>query len=134
MPSTLLSFLGWLRDALPYSQSDPYSPTDFIAPNLTRVRFICKTSLSDGGDEGAELVVSIIKQYNRLGFGKPGISELARFQCLEQHLLRMLRLPFDFSRFAGKTLVIPRYPASTPHQAVQRAIDFVRPHFGLTDT
>ena len=129
MLSTFFGFFIWLRDALAASPGDLSPPTDFITPDFTRVTFICNASLPDCCDEGRELVNSIIIQYNHLGFGKRGIRELANFGSIEQYLLRMLRNPFDFYRVSGKTLVIPMSPASTPFQAVQKAVDFVCPGF-----
>jgi hypothetical protein len=131
MLSTFLSFLGWLHGALIASQSNTDTPSDFIFPDLTRIEFRYNTSVED---EGRELVKSIVLQYIRLGSGKHGIGELANLHNPEQHFLRMLRLPVDLSRFAGKTLVMPLSPWSTPIQAIQKAIDFVHTHFHLTDT
>jgi hypothetical protein len=131
MLSTFLSFLGWLHGALITSQSHAHSPSDFTFPDLTRIKFICNTSVED---EGRELVKSIVLQYIRLGSGKHRIGELARLQDPEKHFFRMLRLPIDLSRFAGKKLVMPMSPWSTPIQAIQKAIDFVHTHFHLTDT
>ena len=131
MLSTFLSFLRWLHGALIASQLDTDIPSVFILPDLTRIEFIYNTSVED---EGRELVKSIVLQYIRPGSGKHGIGELARSQYPEHHFLRMLRLRVDLSRFAGKTLVIPMSPWSTPIQAIQNAIDFVHTHFHLTDT
>lgn len=128
MTSTFLGFFNWLHHALLPSHLDPSPPTDFITPDFAGVTFVYNASLPDYRDEGG-LVNSIVKQYNHLGFGKRGISELAKFRSPEQHLLRMLRRPFDFYRLGDKILVIPMSPASTPFQAVQKAIDFVRTHF-----
>jgi hypothetical protein len=129
MTSTFLGFFNWLRHALLPSHLDPSPPTDFFILDFTRITFDYKASLPDSCDEGRELVNSIVKQYNHLGFGRRGMNELAMFQSSEQHLFRMLRKPFDFYRLSDKVLVIPMSPASTPFQAVQKAIDFVRTHF-----
>src|SRR5437016_2902702 len=105
MRPTVLGLLTWLHYALLPFRSEPSPPTEFIAPDFTCVTLIYNASLPESPDEGRELVDSVIKQYIQLGFGKPGINDLAYLRTYEEHLLRMLRKPFDFQRFNGQNLV-----------------------------
>ena len=130
MRSTFLSFLRLLHSALS-PQSEPSSPADFIIPDF-HINIAYDTSLED---EGKKLVASIVSQYIRIGFGQNSKGELAKLQNREQHFLLQLRLPHDFSRIAGQTIVLTMSPWCTPLEAVQKAIDFVSTDFiSLTHT
>jgi hypothetical protein len=126
MTDTFFVFFQWLHDVLSLFQSELSPPTRFITPDSGNVTLKYHASnILEGGDDGRELVYSIVRQYTQEGDERTRQKELANFQNAEQHLLRMLRGPFDFHRFRGTTLLFALSPASTPFQVVEKAIRFV---------